>query len=46
VDASATERDLGVRFRPPAETLADTYRWLCDAGLVSRRQAGALASRA
>ena len=25
-----------------AETLADTYRWLCDAGLVSRRQAGAL----
>ena len=42
VDVSATERDLGVRFRPPAETLADTYRWLCDAGLVSRRQAGAL----
>jgi nucleoside-diphosphate-sugar epimerase len=43
VDVSATERDLGVRFRPPAETLADTYRWLCAAGLVSRRQAGALA---
>ena len=42
VDVSATERDLGVSFRPPAETLADTYRWLCDAGLVSRRQAGAL----
>jgi hypothetical protein len=44
VDVTATERDLGVRFRPPAETFADTYRWLCDAGLVSRRQAGALAS--
>jgi len=46
VDVTATERDLGVRFRPPAETLADTYRWLCDAGLVSRRKAGALASPA
>jgi nucleoside-diphosphate-sugar epimerase len=44
VDVSATERDLGVRFRPPAETLADTYRWLYEAGLVSRRQAGALAA--
>jgi dihydroflavonol-4-reductase len=43
VDVSATEGELGVHFRPPAETLADTYRWLCDAGLVSRRQAGALA---
>ena len=43
VDVSATERDLGVSFRSPAETLGDTYRWLCDAGLVSRRQAGALA---
>jgi dihydroflavonol-4-reductase len=46
VDVSATERDLGVRFRPPSETLADTYRWLWEAGLVSRRQAGALASPA
>jgi nucleoside-diphosphate-sugar epimerase len=44
VDVSATERDLGVRFRPPTETLADTYRWLYAAGLVSRRQAGALAA--
>jgi hypothetical protein len=34
-----------VSFRPPAETLADTYRWLCETGQVSRRQAGALASR-
>jgi nucleoside-diphosphate-sugar epimerase len=43
-DASATERDLGVRFRPPAESLADTYRWLSESGLVSRRQAGKLAA--
>jgi dihydroflavonol-4-reductase len=42
-DASATERDLGVRFRTLAESLADTYRWLSDSGLVSRRQAGVLA---
>lgn len=46
VDVSATERELGVSFRAPAETLADTYRWLSDAGLVSRRQAGALATPA
>ena len=45
IDVSATERDFGVRFRTPAETLADTYRWLSDAGLVSRRQAGTLRSR-
>lgn len=44
VDASAVERDLGVQFRPPAETLADTYRWLVDAGHVSRKQAGRLAA--
>jgi nucleoside-diphosphate-sugar epimerase len=46
VDASATERDLGVRFRPPAESLADTYRWLSESALVSRRQAGRLAAAA
>jgi dihydroflavonol-4-reductase len=43
VDGSAAGRDLGVQFRPPAETLADTYRWLYDAGHVSRKQAGRLA---
>ena len=42
-DASAVERDLGIRFRPPRETLADTYRWLVDAGHVSGKKAGALA---
>ena len=46
VDGSAAERDLGVRFRPPAETLADTYRWLYEAGHVSPKQAGTLASGA
>jgi dihydroflavonol-4-reductase len=43
VDGSAVERDLGVHFRPPAETLADTYRWLYEAGHVSRKHAGRLA---
>jgi hypothetical protein len=33
----------GIRFRPLAESLADTYRWLSESGRVSRRQAGALA---
>ena len=44
VDASAVERDLGVRFRPPPETLADTYRWLAEAGHVSPKKAGRLAA--
>jgi nucleoside-diphosphate-sugar epimerase len=44
IDVSATERDFGVRFRTPAQTLADTYRWLFEAGLVSRKQAGTLAA--
>ena len=42
-DSSATERDLGVSFRPVQESVADTYRWLAESGHVSRRQAGALA---
>jgi nucleoside-diphosphate-sugar epimerase len=44
VDGSAVERELGVRFRPAADTLADTYRWLYEAKHVSRKQAGLLAS--
>jgi nucleoside-diphosphate-sugar epimerase len=44
VDASAVERDLDVTFRPPAETLADTFRWLVEAGHVSRRKARRLAA--
>lgn len=30
VDASATTRDLGVAFRPAADTVRDTVRWLTD----------------
>jgi dihydroflavonol-4-reductase len=40
-DASAP---LGIRPRPFAETLADTVRWLHRKGLLSDRQAGALAA--
>jgi len=39
-DASATETDLSLRFRPPHETYADTIRWLHRAGHLSDRQAG------
>jgi dihydroflavonol-4-reductase len=41
-DASAVERDLGVHFRPTAETLTDTYRWLAEAGHVKPKHAGRL----
>jgi dihydroflavonol-4-reductase len=30
VDASATERELGVRFRPAGEAVGDTVRWLLE----------------
>lgn len=43
-DASATERELGVKFRPATEALAETIRWLAAAGRISRRQAGDLAA--
>ena len=42
-DASATERDLHVRFRDLDETLRDTYRWLFRAGHLTERQIGKLA---
>jgi nucleoside-diphosphate-sugar epimerase len=42
-DASATERDLNVRFRDLDETLRDTYRWLFRAGHLTERQIGKLA---
>ena len=42
-DATATTEQLGVRFRPVEESVADTYRWLWRAGRLSRRQAGRLA---
>lgn len=44
VDGTASERDLGVRFRPAEETLEDTYRWLVEAGHVGLKHAGRLAA--
>ena len=46
IDASAAERELGVRFRPPEDSIADTLRWLHAAGHVTDRQAGLAAGRA
>ena len=45
VDASATERDLGVRFRPVDDSIADMLRWMHHAGHVTDRQAGRAADR-
>lgn len=41
-DASATERELGIRFQPIAQSIADTVRWLAESGTISARQAGKL----
>jgi nucleoside-diphosphate-sugar epimerase len=46
IDASATERDLGVRFRPPEDSIADMLRWLHTAGHLTDRQAGLAAAPA
>ena len=43
VDDSATRQELAVECRELRETLADTVRWLAARGLVTARQAGALA---
>jgi dihydroflavonol-4-reductase len=43
IDASATERDLGVRFRPLEDSIEDMLRWLHGAGHLTDRQAGRLA---
>jgi dihydroflavonol-4-reductase len=43
VDDSATRLELAVERRELRETLADTVRWLAARGLVTARQAGALA---
>jgi dihydroflavonol-4-reductase len=45
-DVTATRDELGVTFRPGAEAIADTVRWLHDAGHISARQAGRAASGA
>jgi len=44
-DSSKTLELLGLRFRDPLETLADTIRWMHRAGHVDARCAGRLASR-
>jgi nucleoside-diphosphate-sugar epimerase len=43
-DDTATREDLRVTFRPPDEAIADTVRWLREAGHVSARQAGRVAA--
>jgi dihydroflavonol-4-reductase len=42
-DATATEREFGIRFRDLDESLRDTYRWLAKAGHVSTKSIGKLA---
>jgi dihydroflavonol-4-reductase len=42
-DDSKTRSELGLEPRPLRETLADTVRWLVEAGQLTRRQAGRLA---
>ena len=42
-DSRATVEQLGVRFRPTAETLRDTIRWLYKAGEISAKIAGRIA---
>jgi len=43
-DAARTTRELGLVFRPIAETYADTLRWMHRAGHLSAAQVGRLAS--
>lgn len=38
-DAARAERELGVKFRDPIETLMDTVRWLAAKGHVDRERA-------
>src|SRR5262249_62046065 len=44
VDDSAST-PLGIEARPAARTMADTVRWLYQKGLLSDRQAGAVARK-
>ena len=41
-DTTATEAELGVRFRQPAETFRDTYRWLYEQGHLDAKYVPAL----
>jgi len=42
-DASRTTRELGIVFRPAAESYADTLRWMHRAGHLTAQQVGRLA---
>jgi len=44
MDNRKAERELGLRFRPVEESLADSIRWLYAAGHVNARLAGKLAA--
>ncbi len=43
-DNSETVEQLGVQFRPTAETLEDTIRWLYETGEISEKIAGRIAN--
>ena len=43
-DSSATVAQLGTPFRPMAETLRDTIRWLYEEGEISAKIAGQIAN--
>ncbi|MCB1700857.1 MAG: SDR family NAD(P)-dependent oxidoreductase [Pseudomonadales bacterium] len=43
LDNHKAEKTLGLSFRPAEESMADTVRWLCQAGHISSKQAGVLA---
>ena len=43
-DDSGTTQELGVTFRAPEESIADTVRWLYESGKIGRRAAGRAAS--
>jgi nucleoside-diphosphate-sugar epimerase len=43
-DNSATVEQLGIQFRPTAETLEDTIRWLYETGEISEKIAGRIAN--
>jgi hypothetical protein len=43
-DNRATLDQLGVQFRPTAETLEDTIRWLYQTGEISEKTAGRIAN--
>ena len=44
-DQSATTDELGLTFRPLADTLADTLRWLHESGELTAKAVGDLATR-